>query len=72
MTALSKSTDLCTSKYEHLLFLGDFNARIEDISVKNFCNSFNLTSMVNKPTCDKNPNKLSCLDLVLTNHPCSF
>ena len=38
--AVGKSTDLCTSKYEHL-FLGDFNVRRED-TVKKFCNSFNL------------------------------
>ena len=42
-TALSKSIDLCTSKYKHLLFLGDFNAGTEGTSIKNFCNSFNLT-----------------------------
>ena len=33
MTALSKSSDLYTSKYEHLI-LGDFNAGIENTSVK--------------------------------------
>ena len=70
MTGLSKSTDLYTSKYE--LFLGNFNAEIEDTSIKNFCNNFNLTSMVSKPTCYKNSNKPSCTDLILTNHPCSF
>ena len=72
MAALSQGTDLYTSKYEHLLFLGDFNAGIEDTSIKNFCNSFNLTSMVNKSTCYKNSNKPSCIDLILTNHPRSF
>ena len=30
MITLSKSNDLYTSKYEYLLFLGDFNAGIED------------------------------------------
>lgn len=55
MTALSKCTDLYTSKYEHLLFLGDFNAGIENASGKKFCNSFIITSMVNKSTCYKNP-----------------
>ena len=72
MTALSKSTDLYTSKHEHLLFLGDFHAGIEDTSIKNFCNSFNLTSMVYRPACYKNQNKPSFIDLTLTNHPRSF
>ena len=40
--------------------------------VKNFCSSFNLTSMINKPTCFKNPDKPSCIDLILTNCPRSF
>ena len=31
---LSKSFDLFTAKYERLLFLGDFNAGIEDVSIK--------------------------------------
>ena len=50
--ALSKSIDVLTSKYDNLLFSGDFNAGEEDTSVKNFCRSYNLTSMINKPTCN--------------------
>ena len=48
---LSKSLDLFTTKYERLLFLGDFNAGMEDSSIKTLCSNFNLTSMINKPTC---------------------
>ena len=60
--------DLFTTKYERLLFLGDFN----DSSIKKFCSNFNLTSMINKPTCYKNPGKTTCIDLILTNCPGSF
>ena len=60
------------TKYDQLLFLGDFNAGVEDSSIKDFCSSFNLTSMINKPTCFKNPEKPSCIDLILTNCPRSF
>ena len=69
---MSKSTDLYLSKYDQLLFLGDFNAGVEDSAIKNFCSSYNLTSMLNKPTCFKNPDKPSCIDLILTNCPRSF
>ena len=72
MIALSKSTDLYISKYKHLLFLGDFISRIEDTSIKNFYNTFNLISMVNKPACYKNLNKPSCIGLILITHPRSF
>ena len=72
LAELSKSTDLYLTKYDQLLFLGDFNAEVEDPSVKNFCSSYNLTSMINRPTCFKNPEKPSCIDLILTNCPRSF
>ena len=70
--ALSKSIDVFTSKYDNLLFLGDFNTVVEDISVKNFCRSYNLTSMINRPTSYKNPDRPSCIDLIITNCPRSF
>ena len=57
LAELSKNTDLYLTKYDQLLFLGDFNAGVEDSSVKNFCSSYNLTSMINRPTCFKNPEK---------------
>ena len=43
-----------------------------DSSVKYFCSSYNLTSMINRPTCFKNPEKPSCIDLILTNCPRNF
>ena len=46
--------DVLTSKYDNLQFLGDFNAGVEDTSVKIFCRSYNLTSMINNPSCYKN------------------
>ena len=67
LSELSKNTDIYLTKYDQLLFIGDFNAGIEDASMKNFCSSYNLRSMINKPTCFKNPGKPSCIDLILTN-----
>ena len=64
--ALSKSTDIHTSKYDNLIFLGDFNAGVEDKDINKF------TSMVNKVTWYKNPDKPTCIDLILTNCPRSF
>ena len=54
---LSKSNELYLTKYDQFLFLGDFNAEVEDSSVKNFCSSDNFTSMINRPPCFKNPEK---------------
>ena len=72
LAELSKNTDLYLTKYDQLLFLGDFNAGVEDSPVKIFCSSYNLTSMINRPTCFKNPEKPSCIDLIFTNCPRSF
>ena len=45
---------------------------MEDSSIKIFCSNFNLSSVINKPTCYKNPDKPTCIDLILTNCPGSF
>ena len=68
----SKCTDIYTSKFDNLIFLGDFNAGVEDTDIKIFCSSYNLTSMVNKATCHKNPDKPTCIDLILIKSPGSF
>ena len=72
IAALIRSLDLSTTKYEDLYFLGDFNAGMEDSSIKIFFSNYNLTSMINKPTCYKNPGKPTFTDLILTNCPRSF
>ena len=72
LAELSKTFDLYLTKCDQLLYLGGFNAGVEDSSVNNFCSSFNLTSMINKPTCFKKPDKPSCINLILTNCSKSF
>ena len=72
IAVLGKSLDLFRTKCERLLFLGDFNAGMEDTSLKIFCSNYNLTSMINKPTCHKNPGTPTCIDLIVTNCPRSF
>ena len=64
---MSKCTDLYLTKYDQLLLLG-----VEDLSGKNFCSSYNITSMINKPACYKNPEKPSCRNLIFTNCRRSF
>ena len=33
-----------------------------------FCESHNLKSLIKEPTCFKNPERTSCIDLILTNN----
>ena len=37
-------------RYDQLIFLGDFNAGIEDASIENFCSSYNVASMNSNTT----------------------
>lgn len=50
------------------IFLSGFNAESEDTGIKIF-SSYNLTSMVNKAACYKNPEKSIYIDFILINFP---
>ena len=52
-----------------VLILGDFNIEVDDQNMKNFCDSYSLTSLIKHPTCYKNPSHLKYIDLILTNVP---
>ena len=59
-------------KYEKKKILDDFNVEIEEANMKSFCENYNLKSVIKQPTCYKNPNKYTCIDLILTNAPGMF
>ena len=52
--------------------MGDFNADIGDKFMGDFCESYNLSSLIKESTCYKNPENPSCINLILTNSPHSF
>ena len=68
---MSKGLDNYISRYG-ILFLGDFNSQPSENCVNDFCNVYNLSNLVKKPTCYKNPDNPSCIDLFLTNRPKRF
>ena len=72
LDALRKSLDLHSLKYEKVLVLGDFNVGVEEANIQAFCESYNLKSLIKQPTCYKNPDKPTCIDLILTNVPRMF
>ena len=37
-----------------------------------FCNNYNFKNLVKEPTCFKNIEKPTCIDLILTNRPLCF
>ena len=45
---------------------GDFNVEISDSHMDPFCAIYHLQSLIKEPTCYKNPEKPTCIDLILT------
>ena len=72
LTILSSELDLYSKKYENFLVLGDFNAEVEEANMKTFCDTYGLKNLIKQPTCYKNPDKPTCIDLMLTNVPRCF
>ena len=57
--------DEFSRNYDSVIFLGDFNTCIDDNGMKSFCSLNNLTSLIDQPTCYKNPWKPTYMDLIL-------
>ena len=67
LSNISKGLDELNSKYDNILIIGDLNSEMSEPSLDEFCQTFNLESIVNKPKCFKNPKNPSYIDLMLTN-----
>ena len=52
--------------------MGDFDVEVEEADMKFFCENYNLKSLIKQPNCYKNPDKPTCIDLILTNVLCVF
>ena len=69
---LSLGIDKYICNYDNLLLIGDFNSEIYEKDMNEFCNLYNLTSLIREPTCFKNCNNPTCIDLMLTNRDKHF
>ena len=58
--------------FQNFLFLGDFKPSVSEKCLEEFCNVNGITSLIKKATCFKNPDKSTCIDLILTNQPSCF
>ena len=67
LSNISKSLDELNSKYDNILIIVGLTSEMSEPSLDEFCQNYNLESIINKPTCFKNPNNISCIDLVLIN-----
>ena len=64
--------DLLSTDYDNILLLGDFNVEFENNFLKEFCDLYEMKSLIRVPTCYKNPANPTCIDLMLTNSNRSF
>ena len=67
-----RNLDLYYADYENLIMIGDFDTEPHRFDMKDFCESYKLSNLNEEPTCYKNPEHPSCIDLILTKCPRSF
>ena len=68
LEAISRTLDAFSAEYENILLLGNFNACDDEKTMKNlFCSSYCLKSVIKQPTCFKNPENPTYIDLIMTN-----
>ena len=72
LNIIGKNLDLLSGNYENIFLMGDFNADMENINLKNLCDLYNFKNLIKEPTCFKNPVNTTGLDLMLTNSYRSF
>ena len=68
---LRRNVNLYSAHYENLIIIGDFNTDINQSCMKSFCESYT-SYVIKEPTCHRNPQNPSCIDLILTNSSYSF
>ena len=58
--------------YDKIILIGDLNSEANENPMIEFCHINSFKHLVKSPTCFKNPNNPSCIDVILTNSPKSF
>ena len=72
LSIIGKDLDLLSANYDQILLMGDFHAEPHDHFLMDFCDEHNLNDLIKVPTCFKNPEKPTSIDLMLTNSYKSF
>ena len=72
LSHIGKALDKLLGNYDNILLLGDFNSTQEEQCMKDFCETYNLENLIKEPTCFKNPNNPSSIDVMRTNRKNSF
>ena len=71
LECLNRLIDERSSSFDNVVFIGDFNVSTNHNSMINFCDLTGL-DFINVPTCCKNFDNPTSIDLILTNRPSYF
>ena len=69
---VSYEIDKFLVNYDNILILGGFNSTMSEKPMMDFCEMYNLQNLIKEPTCYKNANNPSSIDVILTNRKSSF
>ena len=69
---IGNNIDKYFSTYENFIVLGDLNAEPSNQYIKDFCQVYCCRNILHEKTCFKNPQRPTCIDLIITNKPKSF
>ena len=72
MNFMGEAIDSLSSIYQNLILIRDFNAKVSDMFMKDFCDIYSFKNLIKDPTCFKNPINPKCIDLMFTNRHRSF
>ena len=72
LSQIDKNLDVLTPKYDNIILIDDFNTERNDTALSDFCEIFNLKTILKDKACFKYPNKPSCINLIITSKPKSF
>ena len=72
LSHIGKALEELLDNYDNIILLGDFNSSQEEQCMNDFCETYNLENLIKEPTCFKNPNNPSSIDVMLPNRKNSF
>ena len=64
---IGKNLDNYSSKYDNFILLEYLNSEPTESAVRDFCQICGCKNLIKVNTCFKNPEKPSCIDLIITN-----
>ena len=72
LDSVSRALDIYLKFYDNFLLAGDFNCDETESNMGYFLSQYSLSNIVKQPTCFKNIQNPSCIDLFITNKNKSF